>query len=316
MKSYYIRSSEGVELGPFTEEVAQSMLNAGVLTQGSQLIIKEEQEELPTKSEIDPVVEKLVQSIENGDLNEFLRLVNEGADIYALDTEGHSLRWHALRVRNKTVLESLEMLEAINGRTIKEGEGQEEAPAHAPASSPNSFPVTDKQFDDLIVTIRKKAVTTDEEQGAKQALIELLKKKDTHVQGDKGETFLLLACKAKFWDLVEVFLLPDTDIDAKDNEGCTALMYAALSGQEKTMELLLKNGAYINDKSDCGVTALMWAASEGHKEVVEFLLEAGAKLHHSYDDTWVADLIEAAKAGQKEKAKLLVDRLGGWRKRG
>ena len=109
---------------------------------------------------------------------------------------------------------------------------------------------------------------------------------DVNMKDSKGMTPLMWASFYCDYDVVELLLDYDADIDAKDEEeGKTSLMWAAypfrdLSMQISVMVLLLRNHADINAVDNKGRTALIQSIVSRHNhKIQQILLAYGADVN-------------------------------------
>ena len=298
MSEYYLETREGTKLGPFSHEVAQGMMDSGVLAEGCRLIGPEEtnrQAGLPA----------LLKSIDEGDHDVFFRLVNEGADVYERDANGHGARWHARQRQDQMILESLDLLESVHGKKISE-EDDEKTVGHDPSSAP---PRTGEGINCLEAcekAVKKFSVKTDEEYEEKQHLLQLLQLGDMDGVDDRGRTPLMVAIELGIISVAKWLIESEADVNIKDEDGMTALMYASGRGHVETVKLLLEYGAVIDMKEKYKRTALMFASENDHVEIVKLLLEHGADIDRecSLDQT---ALMCASMFGYVEVVKLLLE---------
>jgi ankyrin repeat domain-containing protein 50 len=92
-----------------------------------------------------------------------------------------------------------------------------------------------------------------------------------------------------YWGLYEVLnviLQEDRDINNRGSYGATALLLAAQCGHITVAHLLIDNGAEIDMRTNKGETALQWAARNGHKIVVDLLIANGANVMTEDDEEW------------------------------
>ncbi len=118
--------------------------------------------------------------------------------------------------------------------------------------------------------------------------------------------------------------------------GDTVLMMAARTGKPEAIQMLLDRGAHVNAKETWGgTTALMWAVAEGHVAAAKRLVERGADVNarshyvpagngrgfegrlpvdakpdrvaEGYASGWLTPLMMAAREGDRESARLLVE---------
>jgi ankyrin repeat protein len=134
---------------------------------------------------------------------------------------------------------------------------------------------------------------------------------DPNVCDDKGVTALMWAATEGCFEIVEVLILENTEIDRRDHNGLTALMWAAKGhgtthGQAKTIEYLLRRNAELDARDDNGCTALIWAAREANGVTLRILLEENADVDAT-DNEGKTALIWAA--GRPYSRKFLVEDL-------
>lgn len=102
---------------------------------------------------------------------------------------------------------------------------------------------------------------------------------DINLKNSRGETFLILAVKNYFKDLVKLIIDKKADLDVKDNKENTALIYSAKLGYADITKMLIKAGANLNLQNKNGDTALIKAVLKKHKNVVSVLVDSGADLN-------------------------------------
>jgi len=151
-----------------------------------------------------------------------------------------------------------------------------------------------------------------------------------------GVTPLQLAALDGNAAMIEKLIKAGADPNAPlTREGDTALMMASRNGKPDAIKALLDNGAAINARETWGgTTALMWAVSEGHLAAAKMLVERGADVNarshyvpavngrgfegrlpvsgdnqrvQEYATGWLTPLMFAARQGDLEIARLLVD---------
>jgi ankyrin repeat protein len=96
-------------------------------------------------------------------------------------------------------------------------------------------------------------------------------------------------------------------INMVDKDKKTALYYACLFGHDACTELLLHKGADCTIPDKEGKTALYDAAWKGHERCVALLLQNGADVHSALDIKGVSAMILAARNGNTECLKLLLE---------
>ncbi|UJR22944.1 hypothetical protein I4U23_025971 [Adineta vaga] len=130
---------------------------------------------------------------------------------------------------------------------------------------------------------------------------------------EDGDSVLALACSNGYTDLVRLLLttIPDIDIDDRGTkQDCTPLMEACNAGHYEIVELLLKHNANVNIQSTSGNTALHYSAGGGYADIVRLLLEHGAKVEET-NENGHTPLMEAASGGHVEVARALLDHGAG-----
>ena len=94
-----------------------------------------------------------------------------------------------------------------------------------------------------------------------------------------GGTALMLASKNGHYQVVELLLEEQSDVNYQRQDEATALMLASQDGHYQVVELLLKEHADINHQRQDGATALTLASQNGHYLVVELLLKEHADIN-------------------------------------
>ena len=83
------------------------------------------------------------------------------------------------------------------------------------------------------------------------------------------------ACAISHFDMVELLIKHDADVNAKQMHGVTPLHSAAHNGQTKLSKFLIDNGADINAKMDNGQTPLFMASEKNFQETAELIIKHG-----------------------------------------
>lgn len=97
------------------------------------------------------------------------------------------------------------------------------------------------------------------------------------MQGQDGQTPLILAARNSHLQVVQLLIAHSADVNACDMYGYTALMRSAREGHLNIVKLLTEAGANVNAKAKFnGYTALLWCAINGYAEIAQFLVENGA----------------------------------------
>lgn len=106
---------------------------------------------------------------------------------------------------------------------------------------------------------------------------------DTKITNRYGGTGLIPASEHGYVEVVDMLLTKtDVNVNHVNNLGWTALLEAIILNdgdekQQKTVELLIQHGANVNLTDGEGVTPLEHAKQKGFKEIETLLIEAGAK---------------------------------------
>jgi ankyrin repeat protein len=101
---------------------------------------------------------------------------------------------------------------------------------------------------------------------------------EINARNKKGETALSRAAEGNN-DVLKLLLERGADIDAARDNGWTPLICAAAAPNATGVDMLLEAGANVNARSKTGQTALMFAAIRGHMDMLEMLLLKGADVN-------------------------------------
>ncbi|TGZ57880.1 Ankyrin repeat domain-containing protein 17 [Temnothorax longispinosus] len=135
--------------------------------------------------------------------------------------------------------------------------------------------------------------------------------RSVHETTEEGESLLSLACSAGYYELAQVLLAMNANVEDRGIKGdCTPLMEAASAGHVDIVSLLIAHGADVNAQSTSGNTPLMYGCAGGHEGVVCALLNAGANVE-DHNENGHTPLMEAASAGHVQVAKILLDNGAG-----
>ncbi|XP_071573914.1 ankyrin repeat and KH domain-containing protein 1 isoform X4 [Temnothorax nylanderi] len=135
--------------------------------------------------------------------------------------------------------------------------------------------------------------------------------RSVHETTEEGESLLSLACSAGYYELAQVLLAMNANVEDRGIKGdCTPLMEAASAGHVDIVSLLIAHGADVNAQSTSGNTPLMYGCAGGHEGVVCALLTAGANVE-DHNENGHTPLMEAASAGHVQVAKILLDNGAG-----
>ncbi|MFA5238146.1 MAG: ankyrin repeat domain-containing protein [Phycisphaerae bacterium] len=190
---------------------------------------------------------KLIQAIQDGDLQTVQDLLANGAEANAKDYDGKTaIGWAAYKGHAGIVKLLLEKGADVNAKNNKG------VTALMLAAEQNHMEIT------------KILLAKDADINAKTT--------------DNGQTALMAAAtKSGRTAVVRLLLEKGAEINAKNNKGATALLVAACIGDIGAVNILLEKGADVNSRTENGLTALLIATQNGHNEVVKLLEKAGAK---------------------------------------
>lgn len=121
-----------------------------------------------------------------------------------------------------------------------------------------------------------------------------------------GQTALHYAAAKGYGRVVEQLTTTSANaIDRQDAHGVTALMQAVAQGSKRAVRALLRANADVDRPRNDQSTALHVAAKLGNVQISKQLLDSHAS-PHSQDDRGISPLIEAARNGQADVARLLL----------
>ncbi|CAF4714983.1 unnamed protein product, partial [Rotaria sp. Silwood2] len=103
--------------------------------------------------------------------------------------------------------------------------------------------------------------------------------------GNENIFVLKIACNAGHYEIVELLLKHNANVNMQSTSGNTALHYSAGGGYADIVRLLLEHGAKVEETNENGHTPLMEAASGGHVEVARALLDHGAGVNTLSNDS-------------------------------
>lgn len=220
-----------------------------------------------------------------GNSEKVRKLVDEGYDINAYDSEGYTALHMCVEYEDSiTPLIS-------NGANMyaetKDSTADSPAPAPAIAASfslrENFVKFLDygydvNHIDSEGLTLLMHCARWDWEWGVR-TLLE--RGADPSIRDKDGETALFYVCGLPYVcydEIIDALLEYGADINATDNDGNTALLRIAHEEIEgdRTHLVLIWRGIDVNHRNNAGETALSIARRHGHKRLIRELLEAGA----------------------------------------
>ncbi|RDD41952.1 Fibronectin type 3 and ankyrin repeat domains protein 1 [Trichoplax sp. H2] len=123
-----------------------------------------------------------------------------------------------------------------------------------------------------------------------------------------GLSPLMSAAQKGYYEVCEILIANNADVNRKNANGKTSFMLACFMGHLKIVRLLLKNGAVASETDNGGSTALHWAVDGGHIDVVRYLLENGAKVTQRDTVSGWTPIIRAAASGSNQRVvRVLID---------
>eukprot|EP00803_Ostreobium_quekettii_P011008 evm.model.scf_791.4 EVM.evm.TU.scf_791.4 scf_791:35567-44650(+) len=218
----------------------------------------------------------LLDAVSEGDIDEVEQLIEDGADVDAVDGNGNTALMQA------TLDGELDVVRVL-------------LDAGADVNKQGSFGAT---------AIRIAVEIED------AAILELLLKSgaDTEVRDEEGATPLVAAVIFDALEMVKILLKAGADPDGPYlTFGYTPLMLAAQRSEVDITEELLKAKADVQYQAPSGVTPLHHAAAFGNAEVTIILLDAGADLEAQMFELGHTPVLYAARFGNQETFEVLVD---------
>lgn len=235
---------------------------------------------------------ELMLSCKNGNYTEFLNLVNNGADIHAVNAQGENALMFACH-KHLSNADSLKIVKYLiengvdvnaqdikgknalinvcmnNSRTLSTYLISHGADINAKDNSGHSALMYACERTRQNPTVAKELI----DNGA-----------DIHAIDNHGQTALMYACQSGNFELYQYLVNKGADILARDNSNMTTLMHACFSYRNKRdyrgiIEHLL-NHVDINATTDTNRNALSYACSRGNLMAVEILINNGANINH------------------------------------
>lgn len=120
-------------------------------------------------------------------------------------------------------------------------------------------------------------------------MVQLLLKNNANIDAvnDHHKSSLILAIQTMQYDVAKLLILKNAKINVEDSIGNTALYYAIISGNTETVKLLLENGARINR------THFLLHSCIRHKfvDIAKVLIESGDNINARDDKYWTPLLL-------------------------
>ncbi|RBR05989.1 hypothetical protein FVER53590_29300 [Fusarium verticillioides] len=231
----------------------------------------------------------------NSDLSIMKQLIDEGADINAIDTRGQSALLLAVRFKSeghaRLLIDSgacTDISDTFNQRTAL------------------SYAVSSQLYDTCTNPLGLDIALSHHGNNLPPSIAEALLVQGANVDKDdiNGRTPLSYAADVGgSTDLVSLLLSHGADVHHADNSGRTPLSYA-VAHNYKTTKLLLDHGADFHHADNSGRTPLSYAVAHNY-EATKLLLDHGADVHHA-DNSGRTPLLYAVVDNYKT-TKLLLD---------
>jgi ankyrin repeat protein len=190
--------------------------------------------------------EKILQAIENGDLDNLRQMLQRNPSLVSSkDADGRTpLHWATEKATRKEVFELL----LTNGANVnaKDKDGR----------SPLAWAAMLRRDDVADLFLDHSA--------------------DLNTRDKDGMTPLHLAALFGQDRLVRSLLMRGADVNSRDDGDATPLHWAALKGNTAVVEVLVASGADVNAKDKKGRTPLAAANANQHSDVAQFLVAHGA----------------------------------------
>jgi len=236
--------------------------------------------------------EQLLDATWNGDYNLVKQLLDDGADVNAVDSQsGKTAFIFAVEIGNENIAKLLLSNGAnidakdINGNSALMFLSMSQISlvnclieAGAKINYQNKFGLSplnkykeDKTRQDIYEVLLS-ASTPNKSNNLTTPIYDEINTKDSN-----GRTQLMNSSIDCQTSKVKELLNNGADINMQCNDGLTALMYAAGNGCGDIVEMLIEKNSDVNITNNFGESAIFYASSNGYKDIVELLIKAGAK---------------------------------------
>lgn len=124
---------------------------------------------------------------------------------------------------------------------------------------------------------------------------------------ESGRTILHCAIEFNKFEIVELILEYQEDINCRDNDGATPLHYAARDSNLSMLQLILQKGGKIHDVDDCGASIMHYCVTNQHhsEEIFLYLISKGLNVN-SLDYTKASPLHYASRTDNVSIIKTLA----------
>jgi len=241
----------------------------------------------------------LWKAVERGSFDVCEVLINEKADVNALNTQGRTPLFVARDVRVCALL-------IANGACVNKSDIAQETPLFASTEYPEvcTFLLAHSASVNHANKYGETALFCASHANREDACELLLNANaNVHHTSIYGET-ALFGCESS--RVCEVLIHAKADVNHKRNYNETFLFEAAQNGIVELAECLLAGGAEIDHANVFGETPLFHAAVNGHSELCYMLLQSGAKVNYESSADKSTALFRAARYGYTRVCEVLL----------
>jgi putative CocE/NonD family hydrolase len=249
----------------------------------------------------------LHQAVVDGNTEQIMLLLSQGADVDAKDGEERTPLYHAIKSGKKEAVQTL-----IKGcANVQASDKDGVTPLHVAAEFGN------KDIVELLVANGADINSKDiwiwsplhyAAWKGHRNVVELLIAEGAEVDAKDEYEFspLYYAAQCGYKDVAELLIAKGADIYAKDRSGITPLGYAFSWENKEVSELFFSKMTDFSLKIDQGLTALHTAAVHEYRDIAEILLGKGAKVDERDDNYEFTALHYAARFGSTKVAEVLI----------
>jgi len=233
-----------------------------------------------------------------GDLAMARLLIEKGADVNALASDGSSALFLGVEHREEAMIRFLLANGARHDIFTASALGEADLVESLVENDPRLLNARDYRGDTALHWAAKRG---------QKKVVDVLLARGVHadIKGHYGSSPLEYAAYWGHAAVAEVLLAGGADPKARDDAGSTPLHSAAVQGHLEIVGLLMQTGADMRLVDGHGNTALHRAAAGGHPAVIEFLVRLGLDVN-ARDARNGTPLHDAAREGQAEAVSILL----------